>query len=402
MRSTYLSEAYITEAEVYDILADLDPTKAMGCDNIHPIVLKYCSDFLASPLALLFNLSLSTGCIPTEWKIHRIRPIQKGGDQQNVANYRPISLLSITSKVLEKAIFNKVITFIRAKLSRAQFGFLQGRCLSQLLTSLARIFNDLDRGAEAVDVIFLDLRKAFDSVPHTELLLKLWRIGITGRLWSWFQGYLSQRQHYVHIDNTSSPLLPVKSGVPQGSILGPLLFLIYINDLPECINYASCYLFADDSKVLKSIFTTNDCSQLQMDLTSLEAWCNAWKLKLNQSKSTHLRLSFSNRTNSPHNCHYNIAGAQLQSVRSQRNLGVVISNTLSWQQHYTKLCQKAYNALHLIKRTLSASASVNLKKHVHLTGQVPLLFLLPGVETQVRERYSNAGKNAKKGNKIHP
>ena len=323
MPSTYLSEAYITEAEVYDILADLDPTKAMGCDNIHPIVLKYCSDFLASPLALLFNLSISTGCIPTEWKIHRIRPIHKGGDQQNVANYRPISLLSITSKVLEKAIFNKVITFVRAKLSRAQFGFLRGRsCLSQLLTSLARIFNDLDRGAEAVDVIFLDLRKAFDSVPHTELLLKLWRIGITGRLWSWFRGYLSQRQHYVHIDNTSSPLLPVKSGVPQGSILGPLLFLIYINDLPECINYASCYLFADDSKVLKSIFTTNDCSQLQMDLTSLEAWCNAWKLRLNQSKSTHLRLSFSNRTNSPHNCHYNIAGAQLQSVRSQRDLGL--------------------------------------------------------------------------------
>ena len=187
MPSTYLSEAYITEAEVYEILANLDPTKAMGCDKIHPIVLKHCSDFLASPLALLFNLSLSTGCIPTEWKIHRIRPIHKGGDQQNVANYRPISLLSITSKVLEKAIFNKVITFVRAKLSRAQFGFLRGRsCLSQLLTSLTRIFNDLDRGAVAVDAIFLDLRKAFDSVPHTELLLKLWRIGITGKLWSWF------------------------------------------------------------------------------------------------------------------------------------------------------------------------------------------------------------------------
>ena len=131
-----------------------------------------------------------------------------------------------------------------------------------------------------------------------------------------------------------------------------------------------------------------------MDLTLLEAWCNAWKLRLNQSKSTHLRLSFSNCTNSPQNCHYNIAGAQLQSIRSQKDLGVVISNTLSWQQHYTKLCQKAYNALHLIKRTE--------KTIVHLTGQVPLLFLLLGVETQVRERYSNAGKNAKKGNEIHP
>ena len=117
----------------------------------------------------------------------------------------------------------------------------------------------------------------------------------------------------------------------------------------------------------KSIFTTNDCSQLQMDLTSLEAWCDTWKLRLNQNKSTHLRLSFSNRTNSPHNCHYNIAGAQLQLVRSQRDLGVVISNTLSWQQHYTKLCLKAYNALHLIKRTLSASASVNLKTQLYIS-----------------------------------
>ena len=354
MPSTYLSEAYITEAEVHEILAGLDPTKAMGCNNIHPIVLKHCSDFLASPLALLFNLSLSTGCIPTEWKIHRICPIHKEGDQQNVANYQPISLLSIRSKVPEKAIFNKVITFVRAKLSKVQFGFLRGRsCLSQLLTSLTQIFNDLDRGAAAVDPIFLDLKKAFDSAPHTELLLKLWRIGITGKLLFLVPRVSVPTQHYVHIDNTSSPLLPVKSEVPQGSILGPLLFLIYINDLPECINYASCYLSANDSKVLKSIFSTNDCSQLQTDLTSLEAWCNTWKLRLNKSKSTHLRLSLSNHTNSPHSCHYNITGAQLQSVHSQRDLGVVISNTLSWQQHYTKLRQKTYNALHLIRRTLS-------------------------------------------------
>ena len=220
MPSTYLSEAYNTEAEVYDILADLDPTNRHGLRQYPPNCFETLQRFSCLPLALLFNLSLSTGCIPTEWKIHRIRSIHKESDQQNEANYRPISLLSITSKVLEKAIFNKVITFVRAKLSRAQFGFLRGRsCLSQLLTSLARIFNYLDRGAEAVDAIFLDLRKAFDSVPHTELLLKLWRIGITGRLWSWFRGYLSQRQHYVHIDNTSSPLLPVKSRVPQGSIL---------------------------------------------------------------------------------------------------------------------------------------------------------------------------------------
>jgi len=118
--STYLSEAYITEAEVYEILADLDPTKAMGCDNIHPIVLKHCSNLLASPIALLFNMSVSTGCIPTEWEIHRIRPIHNGGDQQNVANYVPNYVP--TNRTAKYNI--KAITFVRAKLSRAQFGFL--------------------------------------------------------------------------------------------------------------------------------------------------------------------------------------------------------------------------------------------------------------------------------------
>ena len=147
-----------------------------------------------------------------------------------------------------------MIRIIKPKLSKQQFGFLKGRSwLSQLLVSFAQVFNDLDRSAVGIDTVFLDFKKAFDSVPHNELLLKLWRIGITGKLWLWFHEYLIHRQHYVHSDHTSSALLPVKSGVPQGSIFGPLLFLIYINDLPECINYASCRLFADDTKLLKSV-----------------------------------------------------------------------------------------------------------------------------------------------------
>jgi hypothetical protein len=222
-----LSKVTINEVEVYEILAHLDTIKAMGYDNIHP---QYCSCFLAAPLTSLFQLSLSSDCIPHEWKIHKIFPIPKGGDKSTVSNYRPISLLSNISKVLEKVVYNKIITFIRPKLSKQQFGFLQGRSyLSQLLLSFAQIFSDLDRGAEGIDAIFLDFRKAFDSVPYNELLVKLWNMGITGKLWSWFREYLSHQQHYVHLDNTSSTLMNVKSGIPQESILGPNTWNLQLN-----------------------------------------------------------------------------------------------------------------------------------------------------------------------------
>ena len=159
----------------------------------------------------------------------------------------------------------------------------------------------------------------------------------------------------------------MKSGVPQGSILGPLLFLIYINDLPECINYASCQLFPDDTKLLKSVVTSNDCTQLQLDLTSLEQWCNTWRLNLNQHKCIHLRLSLSNLAISPQTVAYKVCGTTLKSVMSERDLGVIVTNNLSWSLHYGKLCQKAYNALHLIKRSLPESAPVYLKKQLYIS-----------------------------------
>lgn len=147
----------------------------------------------------------------------------------------------------------KLLTTSDQKLSTQQHGFLKNRsCLLQLLLSFNFIYDHLDKSIP-VDVIYLDFRKAFDSVPHNELLVKLWKLGITGQLWSWFQAYLNGRYHYVTIDGVSSELLPVISGISQGSILGPLLFLIYINELPEQVDYTSCYLFADDTKLLKAV-----------------------------------------------------------------------------------------------------------------------------------------------------
>ena len=180
---------------------------------------------LAHLFQKIFTTSLSNGTLPAEWKIHKICPIPKSGSPLYVEDYRPISRLCIAGKILEKLVYDKIINFIRPKLSIQQHGFLKNRsCLSQLLLSFNFIYDNLDKNIP-VDVIYLDFRKAFNSVPHNELLVKLWKLGITGQLWSWFQTYLNGRYHYVTIDGVSSELLPVISGVPQGSILGPLLLI---------------------------------------------------------------------------------------------------------------------------------------------------------------------------------
>ena len=161
----------------------------------------------------------------------------------------------------------------------------------------------------------------------------MWRIGITGPLWHWFKAYLTGRFHYVSIDNVSSPLLPVLSGVPQVSILGPFLFLIYIDDLPEHIEFASCYLFADDTKLLKAIKSESDEHILQRDVDALDMWCKEWKLSLNANKSNIMRLTLSHRRDQQVH-QYSIDGTDLQVIPMQRDLGVIVRSDLSWTDHY--------------------------------------------------------------------
>ena len=186
--------------------------------------------------------------------------------------------------MLERLVYDNIIDFLRDKMSKCQHGFLKNRsCLSQLLLSYAYVNEQLTK-SHSVDVVYLDFRKAFDTVCHNELLYKLWRLGGTGPLWLWFKEYLSNSVHYVCLNNVNFSMLPVKSGVPQGSILGPLLFLVYINDLPDCIQYANCFLFADDTKLLKPIESEGDEILLQSDLDVLGNWCKTWNISSNASK----------------------------------------------------------------------------------------------------------------------
>lgn len=358
-----LSNFSIDAFDVYRALIELDPHKAAGCDEINPSLLKYCATSLTDPIAHLLSLSLSTGVIPQEWKVHKITPVPKKGDKSNPSNYRPISLLCIISKVMESIVFKVMAPFLRPQVSKHQFGFLKNRsCLTELLLSFSVIIEALEN-RKSCNAVYVDFRKAFDSVPHQELLYKLWRMGITGPLWIWIKAYLSNRHHYVCIDGTSSGRLPVLSGVPQGSILGPLLFIVYVNDIPDAITHSSLFMFADDTKFIKCVSNFNDCLLMQEDLVSFTNWCKAWKLKLHQDKCVLLR--FQHATHEQADLY--IDGSQLNQAEAHRDLGVVVCQDLSWSDHYSAICTKAYASLHLIRRNISPLSGTEIKKTLYLT-----------------------------------
>ena len=223
-----ITDISISESDVHKALSSLNTTKAMGIDGIGPKLLKHCALALYKPIHHLFMLSISHFYVPKDWRLHLITPIHKSGDKSSVKNYRPISLLCTISKVLEKIIYDKIISFVSQSISPLQFaiGFRpKHSTLQQLLLFVNSICESFSSKSQT-DVIYLDFKKAFDSVAHNELLAKLWSFRITGNLWWWFRGYLSSRHQCVIINHCISDPLPVISGVPQGSILGPLLFLL--------------------------------------------------------------------------------------------------------------------------------------------------------------------------------
>ena len=196
-------------------------------------------------------------------------------------------------------------------------------------------------------------------MPHSILLYKLWSIGVTGTLWHWFQCYLSNCHH---LEDQPSALLNVKSGVPQGSILGPLLFLIFLNDLPSCISHSSLLLFADDSKVQNIISSSHDALHLQSNIDSLVAWTYTNSLLLNPKKCAAIRFSLSH-TDSPS---YSIEGCSISVRHFHRDLGIMVCGDLSWSTHHNHICSKAYSVMYRIHRTFSSSASVSLKKQLYV------------------------------------
>ena len=322
---------------------------APGHDELSAKVIKPVIDSLSSPLTYIVNLSFNEGLFPSELKIAQIIPWYKNDDPMQFNNYRPVSLLPFFSKLFERLMYNRLIDFINKHklLYDYQFGFRKNHStFLALVTLLEQITTALDNAEFAICVL-IDFRKAFDTVDHSILLQKLYHYGIRGNAHGWFQSYLSNRSQYVNYDNTTSKLKPIKCGVPQGSIVGPLLFLIYINDLSSVSNFLSAILFADDTTLFHSSRNLTQLTNIiNTELTNVVNWLNANRLSLNVDKTNFMLFRPKGKNQECPSIQIN--GSEIKEVSSAKFLGVFIDNKLSWAEHINHISRKVSKSIGII------------------------------------------------------
>ena len=345
-----IDQKVIQPEDVYKILINLDVSKSTGPDGTSNKLLQQAAVPISQPLSHLFNYCLSTGYFPEVWKIAHVIPIYKKDNPMFCNNYRPISLLCCISKVFEKILFDHIYAFLKGNglLNHNQSGFTPGdSTINQLINICNKVHNQLDIDDEIL-AVFLDLSKAFDKVWHKGLLYKLKRIGITGKLLDWIESYLSNRKQCVVINGTKSEILQLNAGVPQGSVLGPLLFLIYINDLCDGLS-SEVFLFADDSSIFHNV--NNDITactnKMNKDLEIINKWAHKWLLSINAIKTIFILFS----TKRPHQTipPLKLGMSTLQQVFSHKHLGLTLTPNLSWKEHISNIISKANKRLFKMK-----------------------------------------------------
>ena len=350
--SSTINNIIITEENMLSVLKKLNISKSPGPDKIHPRILRELCHELAHPFYLLFNKTLQDGTIPDAWKVAEVKPIFKKGNIELPGNYRPVSLTALICKIFEQfirdALYNHLID--NSLLSKEQYGFCKKRsCASQLLVTLHEWLTYLDNKIP-IDAAYLDFRKAFDSVPHKRLLHKLSEYGIKGNLLNWISSFLTCRTQYVNVNNFVSNTAPVLSGVPQGSVLGPCLFIYFINDLPEVIE-CLIKIFADDTKAYTPIFSNKDNELLQNSINKLVDWTDKWLLRFNIDKCKILHLGKNNPKVKYYITHGGIK-TELEETTNEKDLGVFIDPYLSFDIHISSTIKKARKVSGMIIRTI--------------------------------------------------
>ena len=342
-----LTDCTFTEEDVAEQLRGLKPDKSPGLDGIHPQVLQTCAEELAVPLHIVFRKSLDEECLPEDWKLARVVPIYKKGARKSPGNYRPVSLTSIPCKVFESILRKRILQHVDSHnlLTKEQHGFMKGRsCLTNLLETFEDITRMLDEG-DGVDMIYLDYSKAFDSVPHRRLIAKLQAYGIQGKMNAWISNFLIGRKQQVTVGDSESDWSEVISGVPQGSVLGPILFVLYINDLPENV-HSKVKMFADDTKVYRPINKVSDQASLQQDLNSLQCWSEKWLLRFNASKCKRMHMGNNNQ-----GTEYNLGGEVIPHGKEEKDLGVIITEDGKYSRQCAAAANKGMCKLRVLKRT---------------------------------------------------
>lgn len=341
-----LTDLDITTDIVLGQLRKLKPSKAPGIDGLSARVLLEIADEIAEPICLLYKKSLLDGIVPLDWKKANVTAIFKKGSKQDPGNYRPVSLTVQICKIFESIIRDAIVTFLKSNnlIRDSQHGFSKNRsCLTNLLTFLDKISCYVDKGVP-VDVIYLDFKKAFDKVPHHRLLQKLQAHGVGGPIATWIKNWLLNRQQRVVINGVNSDWSEVVSGVPQGSVLGPLLFVVYINDLESgLIN--EVLKFADDSKLFGAVSSPEDVDKIRQDLLKLSNWSDEWLMVFNEAKCKVMHLGHNNPR-----ALYSINGYSLEETSEERDLGIVVQNNLKVSAQCSKVVKTANKILGMVKR----------------------------------------------------
>ena len=342
--------------DIREAVAKLTNSKSFGTDTISSYFLKLALPFLENSIAMLFNISLETSIFPMLWKISRVAPIYKEGDKSEKSNYRPISVLPVISRLFERLVYDQLYKHLNSNnlLAKEQSGF---RTLHSTLTCLLKSTDDwyssLDKG-QLVGLVLIDLKKALDTVDHNILCQKLEHYGLQGRELTWFKSYLSNRKQYCSINGAESELMDINIGVPQGSCLGPLLFLLYINDLPQAVKNSKVAMYADDTSIS---YRSDDIHKLQeamnKDLTTVAEWLKGNKLSLNVAMTKAMAISTKQKerslTRNKEELTLKIQEEPIDNVLITKYLGIQVDRNLDWKDHIKALSSKISRAIGLLR-----------------------------------------------------
>ena len=347
-----LCNIVLSDRDIINAIRLLNSNSCPGPDGIHPKFFNNIYSYLVKPLKRIFNLSLSTGVVPQSWKISEVIPIYKNNRKpNNPASYRPVSLTSYISKIFEKIVHTKVVAHLNNCniITKSQHGFLSRKSTT---TNLLECLNDwttmLDEKSAKIDIMYIDLEKAFDSLTHEKLLFMLSTVGIGGNLLTWFSNFLTGRFFNVKVGNVRSDYASVNSGVPQGTILGPLLFILFINNVSARLSNSQIQLYADDSKLYSRADSIEQCQLFERDISALYHWFTSWQLKINFGKCEILHLGYNSL-----GYQYTINDHLIPPKEFCRDLGVCVDNRLSFHRHCLNIARNAHYKAKLFFRTFT-------------------------------------------------